>query len=563
MSDGCRGWTAGRLTRFVPAAMALTLVSSGCASRALPPVAPEAFSPATRLVAPHPPPSVPTLASIETAGRVSDDLVARGEALLDAGRFDGARLQFDRALRLLMELPPDSLAPGRLGDVIDRISALELSAYADAAGHAAARGRQASVDDRLAIVTFEREAAADTDAAVDPELAVLPDVPVPMNARVKSAIQALSVRRHDVVAAGLTRAGRYLPMIREELVRQGLPPDLAFLPLVESSYKPAALSRASARGMWQFMRGTARENGLRQDWYIDERDDPEKSTGAAAQYLRTLYRMFDGDWHLTLAAYNAGPGRVQRALRRSGAHDFWTLSASGRFLPQETRNYVPLALAAMTIGRDPGRYGLDVTPDPPLTYAKVSVPHAIDLDRVAEWSGTSLEVIRSLNPELRRWMTPFGHPDYELKVPTASADVLSRRVAAAAPSDLITPRWHVVGQGESLWRIARAMNISRVDLAAANRLSPSARLRIGQRLLIPGGPEAPRVVDAEVNGPQTSGSPGFTAPASQNGTYRVQAGDTLFRIARLFRTTVDSLKRWNRLRSNLIKPGDRLTILGR
>ena len=139
-------------------------------------------------------------------------------------------------------------------------------------------------------------------------------------------------------------------MIREVLVRQGLPRELAFLPLVESAFKPKALSRASAHGMWQFMRGTARENGLKLDWYIDERADPEKATAAAARYLRALYGLFDGGWLLALAAYNGGPGRVQRAMRRSGADDFWTLAASSRYLPRETRNFVPLALAAMRVG---------------------------------------------------------------------------------------------------------------------------------------------------------------------------------------------------------------------
>ena len=147
---------------------------------------------------------------------------------------------------------------------------------------------------------------------------------------------------------------------------------------------------------------------------------------------------------------------------------------------------MPLALAAMRVGLDPARYGFDLTPDPPLRYAKVSVPNAIDLSRVAEWSGVPLEVVQDLNPELRRWMTPFGYPGYQVKVPVEAADALARRMATASPSDLITPRWHVVVQGESLWRIARNMNISRVDLASANRLS-SARLRIGQRLLIPRG----------------------------------------------------------------------------
>ena len=159
-------------------------------------------------------------------------------------------------------------------------------------------------------------------------------------------------------------------------------------------------------------------------------------------------------------------------------------------------------------------------------------------------------------------MTPFGYPGYQVKVPVEAADALARRMATASPSDLITPRWHVVVQGGSLWRIARNMNISRVDLASANRLS-SARLRIGQRLLIPGGAEArPTPSSPErASGPRPTVTGAELTP--QRRTYQVQVGDTLYGIARLFRTTVASLKVWNQLRSNLIKPGDRLTILSR
>ena len=143
---------------------------------------------------------------------------------------------------------------------------------------------------------------------------------------------------------------------------EGIPLDLAYVPLVESAFKPSALSKAKARGIWQFMRGTALENGLKHDWYIDERADADKATLAAAKYLKTLGRMFDGDWHLALASYNGGPGRVQRAIKRSGRDDFWELSASSRFLPQETRDYVPLILAAILIAKNPAQYGMTITP---------------------------------------------------------------------------------------------------------------------------------------------------------------------------------------------------------
>ena len=149
-------------------------------------------------------------------------------------------------------------------------------------------------------------------------------------------------------------------MIQSVFRAEGLPLDLAYVPLIESAFKPTALSRAKAQGVWQFMRGTGLENGLEHDWYIDERADPEKATLAAAKYLKTLYRMFD-DWHLAMASYNGGPGRVQRAIKRSRPRRLLgALTATTRFLPRETRDYVPMILAAVIIAKNPAQYGFDV-----------------------------------------------------------------------------------------------------------------------------------------------------------------------------------------------------------
>ena len=179
-----------------------------------------------------------------------------------------------------------------------------------------------------------------------------------------SFVELFTGRLQGYLEDGLSRGAQFLPMIQDVFRAEGLPLDLAYVPLVESAFKPDALSRAKAKGMWQFMRGTALENGLKHDWYIDERADPEKATRAAAKYLKTLYDMF-GDWHLALASYNGGPGRVQSAIKRSGGvKDFWRLSASKRYLPRETRDYVPLILAAMIIARNPAQYGMDIEPPP-------------------------------------------------------------------------------------------------------------------------------------------------------------------------------------------------------
>ncbi len=470
-----------------------------------------------------------------------------------------ARREFDAALTSLLERPEGEYADGRISSQIERVVELVslLEVWRLSTPSVVAAGSAESPDERLAVVTFEAEAGVEPPPpVVDGLKPLLADVPIPLNRKVLSAIDSLHLRSRAVVVQGLRRAGRYLPMIRRVLRAEALPESLAYLPLVESSFKPAAVSRARARGMWQFMRGTAREYGLRQDWYIDERDDPEKATIAAARYLRVLYKMFEGDWHLALAAYNGGPGRVRRAIRRSGSSDFWTIATTTRYLPRETRQYVPLALAAMTIGADPARYDLDIERDEPIRYARVEVSQAIELARVAEWTGASEEEIAQLNPELRRWMTPYRLANYTIKVPVGMEAIFRERLAAASPEDLVAPRWYTVKKGDSLWQIARNLNMSRVDLAASNRLSASAHLSIGQRLLVPSGPGQPSAVtgrDPGVVEDRTSNEGGRTV-------YRVRRGDSLFAIARVFQTTVDSLKSLNRLRSNLIKPGDRLTI---
>jgi membrane-bound lytic murein transglycosylase D len=237
------------------------------------------------------------------------------------------------------------------------------------------------------------------------------DIDVPMNERVLAFVRLLSGRLKSFLEEGLNRGVRFLPMVQDVFRAEGLPLDLAYVPLIESAFKPTALSRAKARGIWQFMHGTGLENGLTHDWYIDERADPEKATRAAAKYLKTLNTMFDGDWHLALASYNGGPGRVQRAVRRSGRNDFWQISASTTYLPRETRDYVPLVLAAIIIARNPVEYGLNVQPLPSPRFETIALPAALDLRRLSAWIGTPIESIRGLNPELRQWTTPLGAGD--------------------------------------------------------------------------------------------------------------------------------------------------------
>jgi len=375
---------------------------------------------------------------------------------------------------------------------------------------------------------------------------------------------------------GLTRGARFLPMIQDVFRAEGLPLDLAYVPLIESAFKQDALSQASAKGIWQFMRGTALENGLQHDWYIDERADPEKATRAAAKYLTTLHNMF-GDWHLALASYNGGPGRVQRAVKRSKRTDFWQLSASSRYLPRETRDYVPLILAAIVIARNPAQYGLAIVePELPQTE-RVTVYGPIDLRKVAEWAGVPAEAIQDLNPELRRWTTPVRATDYTLTVPQGTGARILAAMGTAEPEDLVSFNRYTVKKGETIQTIAKKLKVSRTDLAEANYLSTKARLDAGQQLIIPRAPTTMLAARTDTPAPVAESrsvdavvASNVRPPVVQNAsaasgvtrlTHKVKRGETLFSIANLYQTTVAALKQWNRISGSAIKIGQRLTIV--
>jgi membrane-bound lytic murein transglycosylase D len=573
------------------AALGLIVAAAACGSNPKPQTAATpAKAKSHAAVAPAqvpPPPPDPIATLIAT----SQSHFEAGERELKLGHLDRARVEFDRAVDVLLESPYGARTDARLREhfdrLVDRINAHEVTALAQGDGFAETKSEPASIDELLKIATFPKpEAGAETTAAVEADLAATEhDVPIPQNSRVLAYVELMQGRLRDYIAESLTRGTQYLPMIQSVFRAEGLPLDLAYIPVIESGFKTNALSKASAKGPWQFMKPTAREQGLKFDWYIDERSDPEKATVAAAKYLKSLYKLFDGDWHLVLAAYNGGLGRVQRAMKRSGRTDFWALSSSSRYLPRETREYVPLILAAIVVAKNPAQYGFEITPVTPVAFEKVAVPRAIDLRRVAEWTGTSIDQIQALNPELRRWTTPVRYPQYEVKVPQGTAEDFAARLASAAPSDFVSLNWYTVKRGETLSTIARKLRVSRSELAEANHLSVKSRVKQGQDLIIPRAPTAllaartQRAVPDEVASREIGGSAPVTnvtkvtnpklatvAPAvrmttpSAPLTYRVKKGDTLSSIARLFDTTVDKIKNLNRLRGSRITPGDRLTI---
>jgi membrane-bound lytic murein transglycosylase D len=550
----------------------LAALTVACGSKTRPQVpAPAPVPPQAAEAAPAPP--------VDPVKRLIDKSQSHfetGERELRMGHLERAREEFDASLNVLLESPYGARTEPRLraqfDRLIDRINAYEMTSFAQGDGFSEQKTEPASIDELLKIATFPKPPADPaTSAAVSADLAAgMHDVPIPENSRVLSYVELFQGRLRDYIEESLSRGSRYLPMIQNVFRAEGLPLDLAYIPIIESGFKTNALSKASAKGPWQFMRATAVEQGLRHDWFVDERSDPEKATVAAAKYLKTLYKLFDGDWHLVLAAYNGGLGRVQRAMRQAGTDDFWELSESSRYLPKETREYVPLILAAIVVARNPTQYGFEVEPQDPLTYDRVVVTHPIDLRKVAEWTGQSIDAIQTLNPELRRWTTPVGDEPYEIKLPEGTGEIFERRLASASPNELASLNWYTVRRGDSLSVIARKLRVSRVELAEANHLSVRSRLQAGQRLVVPLAPSAVLASNTAGPAPATVASRSISGSApvaaarrdtSARITYRVKRGDTLSSIARLFDTTVERIRALNRINGSHIVPGERLTIV--
>jgi membrane-bound lytic murein transglycosylase D len=563
------------------------MLSAACAARTPQTVTQAPPQVAAPLPSPAPLPQ-PERDPIQDLIALSEQHFQTGERELREGHLSAARTSFDRAVDVILESPGGVRSNPQLSAYFDRfierISGHELTALAQADGFAEKAPEPASIDDLLSIPTFEVPAPSpETERAVAQDLqAVTHDIDIPLNSRVLAYVELFTGRLKGYLEEGLSRGARYLPMIQDVFRAEGLPLDLAYVPLIESAFKPNALSRAKAKGMWQFMRGTALENGLRHDWYIDERADPEKATRAAAKYLKTLHSMF-GDWHLALASYNGGPGRVQRAMKRSGRDDFWKLSATSRYLPRETRDYVPLILAAIVIARNPMQYEMEVEPIEAPLFETVTVSGAVDIRRIAEWANAPVQDIQDLNPELRRWTTPVRASEYELKVPMGTASLINTRLTEPGIDDLAPLSHYTVKKGETLLSISKKLRVSRSDLTEANYLSSKSRLQTGQQLIIPRAPtllaaraETPSsqtpdavLADTPVAARPTADEPATNAvatrrpaqaPTKSTTTHRVARGETLFSIAKRYGTTVALIKELNSLRSNVIRVGQRLVI---
>jgi len=411
-------------------------------------------------------------------------------------------------------------------------------------------------------VTTPEEISQAASAVATDAPGVTYDIPIVVNESVLRILAVFQNDLHDIIGRGLARSGRYVPMIHQIFREEGIPADLAQVALIESSFLPRARSNKAAHGIWQFMLRTGRQYGLTANAVVDQRSDPEKATRAAAKYLKYLNLLFH-DWYLALAGYNAGEGKVLKAMAHTGFSDFWQLAASGT-LKAQTVSYVPAVIAATLIAKNPTHYGFDVEYEKPLQYETVELKRPVHLKHLATSQAAPLEELQRLNPELRTDVTPRDGEGYELKVPVGAREAVLAAYADAPTATPASYRKHVARRGETIASIARRYRVPVAVLAELNSVAPKARLQRGKVILIP-RPEKLQVAAGKKSKKKTGKAVAAAEPAPEttpaSKVYRVRGGDTLYRIALKHGTTVALLMSANSLGSaGQIRPGDKLTI---
>ncbi|MGI9100933.1 MAG: LysM peptidoglycan-binding domain-containing protein [Terriglobales bacterium] len=470
-----------------------------------------------------------------------------GLANYTAGHLDAAKDNFDRAFDVLLQSGLDIRANDRLEQEFDKliegVHNLEMVALQAGDGFTEQKSEPAPIDE-----------ANEATFPVDPNLRfraeaemkdIHSDLPLVMNDEVARYISYFSSRGRGTLEHALTRSGKYRDMIQRIFKEEGVPQDLIYLAQAESGFHPLALSRAGARGMWQFMAGRASGYGLERNWWVDDRQDPEKATRAAARHLKDLYNQF-GDWYLAMAAYNSGPGTVQSAVQRTGYADFWQLYRRG-VLPKETRNYVPIIVAVTIMAKNPAQYGLDhLQPETPLKTDSVEINYPVDLRLVAECVDTSVATLQDLNPSLLRMTTP-KEGSFRLVLPAGTGDKYQQAIAAIPPDMRVWWRYHKVAAGETLADIARQYHTTQSAIAAVNSL-PDGELSADSKLVIPATPGKRLVESTDV------------AYAKRPTMYKVRKGDTVLSVADDFGVPAEKIRKWNRLRGNALTRGRTLRI---
>ena len=463
-----------------------------------------------------------------------------GQDNYKAGHLEAAKENFDRAFNLLLGSSLDVRSDERLQQefdrVLDGVNGLELQALQAGDGFAEQKSEPAPIDEANEVtypVDPNLKAKAEAEVA-----ATHSDLPLMMTDPVAGYISYFSTRGRGTLERALARSGRYQDMIQRVLKEEGVPQELIYLAQAESGFHPLALSRAGARGMWQFMASRAKGYGLERDWWVDERQDPEKSTRAAAHHLKDLYSEF-GDWYLAMAAYNSGPGTVQNAVKRTGYADYWQLYKRN-VLPKETRNYVPIILAVTIMAKNPEQYGLDkVVTEKPVPSDAVKIDYPVDLRLVAECVDASATTLQDLNPSLLRQTTPKDR-EFELHLPAGTKDRYLGAITAIPPDMRVWWRYHKVAPGDTLSSVARAFHTSPRAIVQANNLDGDENLRVESELIIPVAPgKHPADEVASYSRRATS--------------YKVRKGDTVETVADDFGVPPAMVRRWNHLKGDSVR----------
>ncbi len=493
-----------------------------------PKAAPVAEPPKTQ--APKPAPAADPVADL--IARVEKEYQS-GQDAYKAGNLDAAKKNFDTAVNLLLNASPELQADERLDRELDHvmegINGLDKLVGQDS--EAPQQKQEPAPIDEANDVTPAVDASVKAKAEAEIKN-THSDLPLMMTDQVAGFINFYSNRGRGVLERALARSGRYDEMIRRVLKQEGVPQDLIYLAQAESGFHPLAVSRVGARGMWQFMGSRAKGYGLQRNFWVDERQDPEKSTRAAAHHLKDLYAQF-GDWYLAMAAYNSGPGRVQSAVKRTGYADFWELYRRD-VLPKETRNYVPIILAVTIMAKNPEQYGLDdVNRDQPVPYDTVKIDYPIDLRLVAQCVNAAPADLQDLNPSLLRLSTP-KEGVFELHLPAGTKKDFETSVAAIPVDKRLWWRYHDVKPGDTLASLARTYHTSAKSISEVNKLEEDS-LDTESRLVIPIAP----------------------GKFSETGTYahritryRVRKGDTVETVSEEFAVPAKMVRSWNRLKGN-------------
>lgn len=460
---------------------------------------------------------------------------AEGSNLLKSGETAKARAAFNHALDLLLDsgfdLTSTPVLQSYFRDLL-RLIQQDEARYLQAEEVVEEKQEEAVVDelDRLDLIPISIDPVLSDVVAADLANTQY-DILIVLNEAVLKSLNYWLGKGRRYFSDGLVRSGRYRPMIAEAFKTESIPLDVMYLAQVESLFKTEAVSRARARGIWQFGRGTAIRYGLKVNRYIDERSDPEKSTRAAARYLSDLYAMFK-NWNLVLAAYNWGEGKVQRLIDRSGRNDFWDLLELKRNFPKETKNHVPLIMASIILARNPEKYGLPTELDQPLVFDRVSISKPTDLKAAARLMGLTTAQLKALNPALRGLTTPPGYPDFELKVPAGTPQEIIGKLAALPAAKVraqpdYTARYRV-RPGDTLTGIASKLGVTVAALQSANRVQPSS-LKAGMWLTVPPVRRASAASrsggsGAKKSGTSARGASGKSASAARSKSSRSSSG---------------------------------------